>query len=1024
MIANVFYNILKIRYSYPHDGRPLWKYDLTTEEFKQLQGHLMKTRSLSSIDPRDCTLYYAEWWKRCYNGGSPSKREIFRTIRHDDFFQEEQFFEQAKKGANILGIKWIKGQNTLYFKTLLLQGGLPLNHIFNNQKAYASFLLKILKLNPTTIDDFAFDYQIIKLLPPSSRNDIIYENCLEIVKGENQHFLNMLDTSQDLKLVADEIRNSKIRKQVAPKSKIKAYWVLSHENEIASIRLYLSIPETVSADVMKNTFLINNQSLSLANEYHLFINGDLSCKFRKKIDGNYKTLWFKNHNLNWSDICSLPEVYLKDIDGNKIEVSSLINHYPKLSQPTLWSLYSEKEWILEKGKNSSHATAFVIIPEGYSIITPINGLTNKKISILDKELTWVEFNDEIAIKNNGPESFKFYSNKSKLDWFILNSKPDWMFKSNIPVVTNRPKVLVFNEQGDHIHNPEIKWRKKVGYQQWQALSNTLPIGCLEIKIIANNIEETDEIYNIGNLDFKVSSAQINTANIKATNGSFSIQLKQQPEYEIAYLSQTNINLTLTNNHKLPKTITGSLNLTGESKRLHFEITPPFKGLEILNANGDIIPNNSTLFSEDIFGFRIMSNEDDLVVNIYNNKRPNIIISQPLNNKYCPLREFDEPIQKLAKLSEVNNETSYVALEISRELRTNGISKRLKSYQISNYTDTIVKSWDNEELVLSLRNNSDVDLYAVPVNCQIEELRLYSLINEGGKYRFDIENALTTFIVFSNCDAKSAVLPAFVSIMPIAEIDEPSTNASSSIDLYKQKLLNEDRNSDTWQMLLKYFNICLNNNLPFSTFDILKTLSVSSLVAAKAFIFLIFNDEQEKFLIEYCEELEDDLGFSFHWITNNDWSQALQWIGAYENEELCQVLMKSIAAYFSNLYPNNNFSKIHKYILTGQIDQTQPINTHENINNLKSSFGERILKELPKDCPKIPEEFKQVLPINETNSMVKILLKAPLAVALSICGKDQAIWKQESDAIRRNIKYCKELNPKWYSEAICYCLSKL
>ena len=36
--------------------------------------------------------------------------------------------------------------------------------------------------------------------------------------------------------------------------------------------------------------------------------------------------------------------------------------------------------------------------------------------------------------------------------------------------------------------------------------------------------------------------------------------------------------------------------------------------------------------------------------------------------------------------------------------------------------------------------------------------------------------------------------------------------------YHQNLENSDFQSDSWKELLAYFNICINHNLPFSTFD--------------------------------------------------------------------------------------------------------------------------------------------------------------------------------------------------------------
>lgn len=215
-----------------HDGRPLWKYMFNDEDYKKLLEELKFARPLS-IDPRDVTMYYAEWWKKNYNGGTPSKFEIFNSLNGNVRcnFNQEDFFKLAVTGARMLGIKWITRQNTLYFRTLLLQGGLPLSHISENQGTYLNFLIAVLEEQPETIEDFIFKPHITGLLPLSSQNKDIYENCFEIVKS----FLNKEDIydelfkeSEALKAISNTLKATEkllIRKQRF--SKPKNYWLLS-----------------------------------------------------------------------------------------------------------------------------------------------------------------------------------------------------------------------------------------------------------------------------------------------------------------------------------------------------------------------------------------------------------------------------------------------------------------------------------------------------------------------------------------------------------------------------------------------------------------------------------------------------------------------------------------------------------------------------------------------------------------------------------------------------------------------------
>ena len=191
-----FFSTLLLAKNLPkHDGRPLWKYMFNDDDFEKLLEELKFARPLS-IDPRDVTMYYAEWWKKNYNGGTPSKLEIFNSlngnVRYN--FNQEDFFKLAVTGARMLGIKWITRQNTLYFRTLLLQGGLPLSHISENQGKYLNFLIAVLEEQPETIEDFIFKPHITGLLPLASQNKDIYENCFEIVKS----FLNKEDIYDEL----------------------------------------------------------------------------------------------------------------------------------------------------------------------------------------------------------------------------------------------------------------------------------------------------------------------------------------------------------------------------------------------------------------------------------------------------------------------------------------------------------------------------------------------------------------------------------------------------------------------------------------------------------------------------------------------------------------------------------------------------------------------------------------------------------------------------------------------------------
>ena len=99
---------------------------------------------------------------------------------------------------------------------------------------------------------------------------------------------------------------------------------------------------------------------------------------------------------------------------------------------------------------------------------------------------------------------------------------------------------------------------------------------------------------------------------------------------------------------------------------------------------------------------------------------------------------------------------------------------------------------------------------------------------------------------------------------------------------------------------------------------------------------------------------------------------------------------------------------------------------QKIYDMRMTLGARVISEIPDDCPKIGAEFKNILQVDRSNAIVKILLKTPVAVAQSIKNKENDIWNNtiRGENVRRNMKYCTELHPEWFSEALLYSLNQI
>lgn len=1013
-----FYNVLSKRNLQKHSGKSLWQYDLSDLEFQQLKKSLIETRSLYSIDARDCTLYYAEWWKRYYNGGFPSKREVFNSIASNQFFNEEDFYQYSKRGANLLGIKWIKNQNTLYFKTLLLQGGIPINHLSNNKGSYKNFLLRILELNPDTIDDFAFDSSITSLLPFSSRNDEIYECCLEIVKAiinDKGEYLSLLENNADLKEISHELRIKKQGLRFSKRIRFRNNWVLEPGKEI--IRLYLGIPKSLNLEDFKSLFFNVGESDNLDFEYKLFFNDLIICKFIKKANDKFKTIWINENDIVWDGSDQLPELKIHSLNGHQFDCQHLINYLPNLSKPTLWIKYSEAQWLLEKGRHTEQEEAYVLFPDNF-----VPNVEAEKINLnIDGQLMqWVAFRDTITFSDK-LDSITFKTNCAKFEWFITDEKPKWILRSNMPVVKSKPKILVYDEKGNLIKQPEIKWRqnKNIFWNNWNI---PLPYGIIEMQIQSGNVMEHDEFFNIGYLELDVLSNSLNEAELKLKNNNFSFQINENPLVNIEEINSGSIKLSLSSKTNIPSSIHANVRFSNQSKALRFEILPPFNGVEIIDMKQNIVENNGSFNLNNLDGHRLLSNQENLIINLYNTRKRSIIVSEQLNEKFISLSRFQDKINHLYSLSDSMDNDAEIILEIAEERAV--IQRKLREYKIKRYNQTIELVFDEDNKAIVNTKPKNPDLYAIPLECTNAQLNLHYLVNNDGNYSFSTNTGLDKFIVFGSNESDVIVQPTFICLDPNNERSSPGDRMLRVIRL-RDELLESNCEEEIWQRFLSYYKICLNHGLPFATFDILRAISFSSTIAAKAFVFLLCYDDTQSFADDVYKNIENDLGFSFHWINKDDWGRAMEWVGCYINADLMALVSSGVKLFFDDLYPNSNFSRISEYIMQDTIPQ---ISTNYflrgKVRDLRASLGVKVLNELPKECPKIPEEYKEIIGVNEDNANVKILLKSPLAVALSITGKDEILWSEHSEHICRNVIYSQQLNPEWYSEAIIYCLNKI
>ena len=988
-----------------HDGRPLWKYMLNDEDYEKLLTELKFSRPLS-IDPRDVTFYYAEWWKKNYHGGKPSKKDIFDSLNGNVSFNfnHQDFYKLAVTGARMLGVKWISKQNTLYFRTLLLQGGLPLTHIAENQGYYNNFLEAVLEEQPQTIEDFIFKPHITNLLPISSQNDIIYENCFEIVRSilNDENIYDDLFSSNET--IDRIIKKLKIKKQQLEKrqrvSKPKNYWLLSFKKEKIGVTLRIGLADSYNPESLSNILGFE----VTGKEYQFYVNEELICVFRKMINGNFKTDWYNQQNQEWNGVSNLPYTYVIK-DGEKHEVLDFIETIPNLNEPSLWAKFSDNEWRLIKGNATSNKEAAILFPsDWYSELLSMEQL------LYNRQLSWLTFEGEVEIKNQ-QQVRKYLSGVNSFEWTIVNQKPAWMLRASMPIVHNIPTVIIYDDNGNRLPERRSKiWiRKHNSNEAWEELSrqNYIPPGCIDIKIEKEGLVAYDMFFNIGNLKTKYATKAIDNAEIEINNlESFEFKLDESQILKIQQINNKFFLKVNTEYSKIPTGIKGSLGQRNQ-KKLYFEMTSPFEGMAITNGDGKIIAENEKLTLANLYGLRILSTPNSgTILRIKNRLKTEVIITKEVKESSQPVISIIEEITRLYYLADAMDYRNKVCLELIE-------GNKSKTYEITGFSHTLNVEEQFESNVSLNHSENELDLFAIPLNCKSENIELIPLIKNELSYSIPANEISEQFIVISSIEEGKQLMPRYVNTNEeFVEISK-----EERIDQFHSQLSEQNFDSQIWKQIVSYFNICIKNHIPFSTFDQLRAISRSSKVAARAFLFIGINQEDTDFYIQKAiPEMEKDLGFCFHWIKKEDWKIELTELVEHYNNQYFEEIFGLMSLYMNE----NGFEDILK-IITGENVNIDNI-LYNDIREVRALLGERVLKELPRMTPKITNEYnisiKEHLP-------VKLLLRAPIAVAESINDTLNAysIWAGDDhrESIRRNIQYSQYLNSEFYSRVILQAL---
>jgi hypothetical protein len=1019
-----FHKLLKENGLEKHDGRPLWKYNFSDEMIFSFQRELQHVNP-DIIDSRDFTLWFAVWWQKLYDGGAAKKQTVFSALGGDliSKISSNIFFKIAQDGSVRLGLKWIEGnvENELKFRTLLLQGGLPLNHIKNNSSNYFDFIKSLVRENIRSVDEIDDSPHLFKKLPVSARKRHIYENCLffieEIQNNESEEYEILFNKNNETKKGYDEIKFLVNRSLKQPQDKKpKVFWKLNKTDDKFKIHLHLGFNEVHRKE--EDRVLGSEEQEEIRHElysvlgfapieklYNIYIDNVLKVKFIRNRKGDYKTHYFSGKQTKWKKN-QVPEIKATWVDNQQI-LSHLIQHVPKLNKPTLWAKSGEKgEWKYIRTNICNADQAAILYPDTYEIDKEFQLLVYK-----NHTFNWFEFTGQTKLYKD-TKTLTYQTGVTAFDWTIESQQPAWMRNANMPVINGRFQVFIYDNTGKRIRNSKvsISYRSKDSNANWIEYNsrNILAIGCYTARITYDNITVEDDVYNIGDLNVKYLESSLYSSKLLIEkSGSLSISLDESDLVSIeTYNNIYNLSID-PQKRKIPRQILGRLKL-GNQKSLRFAICNPFSGIGLLDQSGNLLHEWTTLSLTNLAGYHIMCSGENSIVYFKNDIEVEkdslnaIRISSLLTQTETPLSDLIDFIKPVLSLDDVFNTKNKVTATIESGRNKFCFKIGLFSHSIYHSDETSILPFFN-----LYKSKSILNLFALPLNCELCQIEAYTISKDGENYQLPAIKDIYSYVVVSQdpwiTKQQHQLRPTFRTTK--SPQDEGVLSPTERIKNYHDALLANDYSSSAWQELLTYFKFCIQFDLPYSTFDQIRAIQRSRECAVKAFFYLAINSGLNNFSDTISLEIERDLGFCFFWAGREEWQSYFHYWLDRMGDEKVNKLTRVMNEYFKTV----DFEALLPYVYDTDFNKT-------NIDNFKlgrisSCLGERTAKELPKNIPFTNSEYR--IPI-QNHGNINFLIKSAIAVAESIIGNDHPdmnLWGYTSSnaRIRRGVQYAHSLS---------------
>ena len=880
---------------------PLWKLKITDAEYDGLKQTLKEHKYNLSHYGMEAALCYAEWWRRDYNGDIPSKEDVATGIGIDTYLAEDLYMS-ARNALKKQGYTFIHSvKRTEYFRTLLNQGGLPVNYIKNNDGnmgSFARFLKGLVReLSEINYDWNNGDHSIIQQFSCSAylgiafKNENIYDAAMQIAHAIIMDDTNLLpydDTDSSFAELTQSLKREYFRAKHNRRSRpLSLHWKLKIADEGYG---YLFVNFDVVKDISSNS--IPGLNISTCSTFDVFVAGTLVGKYVRKsinrnefgeeIDATYTRISVgMSKDILWQGE-PVVEVKVRCDNDERIFLTIAGCYPPNFEYPQVFQKLDDN--LYNKSETANTEDNIVVFDPKWK------GEGSHELCICGREVCYSEFSDSLYLKNGETgEEMTLTNQFSPYTAEFSGNYISWVEKSNYKILASVPVIRVYDKEKNRVNN-NIKIRysvRKNGMESWHKLNSScsLPIGlidiCVEFPDGHNNIET---FYAIGNLSFVSRNATaLSTEMICTCDSCIRLEIEQNDNLDIEKYSDNSWRISRKKDSNICPSVCDYRIYNPGNPTLCLSVAIPFDGIMLTDVRGSIIPNGKIISLANLANFYIISHgkKKNSVDITYTSERIEDVhslkhLKRNVIDGIVSLSDYSDLIIRMFNLYGANSfdRSSSVVLNIS------GTKVYIRKFVLET-------TFNDGKIIVTDDTEPDIDdfvyehgLYAFPVDDDIgaEDMSPIKLIRENeyeNVFIFPEDYSCKEVIVFSGPESQRRVIPKYYHLSE-GDLDHTSriVRSRESIQTWFETLHKSDVMFGTyWRKACKAYEICSRNNLPFTTYNGLKAIARMPKLLAK-FVLAMWLNEYKDVLAHDIDRFEQEMAIALHWVPQRIWAECI------------------------------------------------------------------------------------------------------------------------------------------------------